>query len=299
MSCTAKLENNMYSMTGYGKGVAEKDQRKITIEIKTVNHRFSDFTFKMPRNFQFAEGTLRTLLNSKIKRGHADVYLTYEDSRVVSTVALNVALAEGYKQIGEELQKIGYQNNLSAESLIRIPEMVKTTALEEDEELLMSLVKESAEIALNNLLEMRKNEGTRLVSDIKIKLNDIAVAVEEIASRAPEVAKEYREKLTARVQEALAQSDIDEGRIALEVAVFIDRANIDEEITRLRGHLAHYQDIFNEGGAVGKKLDFLTQEANRETNTIGSKCNDMYITKRVLFLKNQIEMIREQIQNLE
>ena len=289
----------MYSMTGYGKGVAEIDQRKITIEIKTVNHRFSDFTFKMPRNFQFVETTLRNLLNAKIKRGHADVYLTYEDSRVVSTVALNVALAEGYKQIGEDLANLGYQNNLSAESLIRIPDMVKTTALEEDEELLATLVKEATEIALDNLLEMRKNEGERLVKDIQLKLADIAVAVEEIASRVPEVAVEYREKLTARVKEALSQTEIDEGRIALEVAVFIDRANVDEEITRLRGHLAHYQDIFREGGAVGKKLDFLTQEANRETNTIGSKCNDMYITKRVLFLKNQIEMIREQIQNLE
>ncbi len=289
----------MYSMTGYGKGVAEKDQRKITVEIKTVNHRFSDFTFKMPRNFQFAEGAVRALLNAGIKRGHADVYLTYEDSRVVSTVALNVALAEGYKQIGEELASLGYQNNLSAESLIRIPDMVKTTALEEDEELLLSLVKEATEKALANLLQMRLNEGERLVADIKLKLQDVATAVEEIALRAPEVASEYREKLTARVKEALESSEIDEGRIALEVAVFIDRANVDEEITRLRGHLAHYQDIFREGGAVGKKLDFLTQEANRETNTIGSKCNDMYITKRVLFLKNQIEMIREQIQNLE
>lgn len=289
----------MYSMTGYGKGIAERDQRKITIEIKTVNHRFSDFTFKLPRNFQFVEGTLRSLLNAKIKRGHADVYLTYEDSRVVSTVALNVALAEGYKKIGTDLEELGFVNNLSAESLIRIPEMVKTTALEEDEELLTLLVKEATEKALDSLLQMRSNEGARLVSDIKLKLNDIAIAVEEIAKRAPEVSTEYREKLTERVKEALDSTEIDEGRIALEVAVFIDRANIDEEITRLRGHLAHYQDIFNEGGAVGKKLDFLTQETNRETNTIGSKCNDMYITKRVLFLKNQIEMIREQIQNLE
>ena len=289
----------MYSMTGYGKGIAEKDQRKITVEIKTVNHRFSDFTFKMPRNFQFAEGAVRALLNASIKRGHADVYLTYEDSRVVSTVALNVALAEGYKQIGKDLEALGYQNNLTAESLIRVSDMVKTTTLEEDEDLLLYLVKEATEKALENLLQMRKNEGERLVADIQLKLQDVAVAVEEIAQRAPEVAKEYREKLTARVKEALESSEIDEGRIALEVAVFIDRANVDEEITRLRGHLAHYQDIFREGGAVGKKLDFLTQEANRETNTIGSKCNDMYITKRVLFLKNQIEMIREQIQNLE
>lgn len=289
----------MYSMTGYGKGIAEKEGRKITVEIKTVNHRFSDFTFKLPRNFQFAESALRNLLSTKIKRGHADVYLTFEDSRVVSTVALNVALAEGYKSIAKELENIGYQNDITAESLIRIPDMVKTTALEEDDELLLELVKEAAGIAVENLLGMRKAEGERLIEDIKLKLNDIAVAVEEIAARAPEVASEYREKLTARVKEALGATDIDEGRIALEVAVFIDRANIDEEITRLRGHLAHYADILREGGAVGKKLDFLTQEANRETNTIGSKCNDMYITKRVLFLKNQIEMIREQIQNLE
>ncbi len=289
----------MYSMTGYGKGVAEKDGRKITIEIKTVNHRFSDFTFKLPRNFQFADGVLRSLLGAKIKRGHADVYLTYEDSRVVSTIALNVQLAENYKQIAAEMEALGYTNDITAESLIRIPDMVKTTALEDDEELMNELVVEATEIALDNLLKMRKAEGERLVADIKIKLNDIAEAVEEISVRAPVVATEYREKLTARVKEALEATDIDEGRIALEVALFIDRANIDEEITRLRGHLAHYQDILAEGGTVGKKLDFLTQETNRETNTIGSKCNDMYITKRVLFLKNQIEMIREQIQNIE
>ena len=289
----------MYSMTGYGKGIAERSERKITVEIKTVNHRFSDFTFKMPRNFQFAEGALRTLLSSKIKRGHADIYLTYEDNRLNASVALNEGLAIEYKAIAKKLEEIGYTDDLTAQAVIRIPDMVKTTALEEDEALLLELVKEAATEALDNLLAMRKAEGTRLVEDVKKKLDDIEVAVETIAKRAPEVSAEYREKLTERVKEALDATEIDEGRIALEVAVFIDRANVDEEITRLRGHLAHYQDIFRDGGAVGKKLDFLTQEANRETNTIGSKCNDMYITKRVLCLKNQIEMIREQIQNLE
>ncbi len=289
----------MYSMTGYGKGVAEKEGRKITIEIKTVNHRFSDFTFKLPRNFQFADGILRSLLSEKIKRGHADVYLSYEDSRVVSTIALNQQLAENYKLIAREMEALGYKNDITAESLLRIPDMIKTTALEDDEELMNELVIEATQTALSNLLKMRKSEGERLIDDIKLKLKDVAVAVEEISVRAPIVATEYRTKLTERVKEALDATDIDEGRIALEVAVFIDRANVDEEITRLRGHLAHYQDILSEGGMVGKKLDFLTQEANRETNTIGSKCNDMYITKRVLFLKNQIEMIREQIQNLE
>ena len=289
----------MYSMTGYGKGIAERSERKITVEIKTVNHRFSDFTFKMPRNFQFAEGALRTLLSAKIKRGHADIYLTYEDNRVNASVALNEGLAIAYKDIAAKLEEIGFSNDLTAQAIIRIPDMVKTSALEEDEELLLELVKEAAGQALENLLAMRKAEGARLVEDVKKKLNDIEEAVETIAKRAPEVSEEYREKLTERVKEALDATEIDEGRIALEVAVFIDRANVDEEITRLRGHIAHYRDIFNEGGAVGKKLDFLTQEANRETNTIGSKCNDMQITKLVLFLKNQIEMIREQIQNLE
>ena len=289
----------MYSMTGYGKGIAERSERKITVEIKTLNHRFSDFTFKMPRNFQFAEGALRTLLSAKIKRGHADIYLTYEDNRVNASVALNEGLAIAYKDIAAKLEEIGFSNDLTAQAIIRIPDMVKTSALEEDEELLLELVKEAAGQALDNLLAMRKAEGARLVEDVKKKLNDIEEAVETIAKRAPEVSEEYREKLTERVKEALDATEIDEGRIALEVAVFIDRANVDEEITRLRGHIAHYRDIFNEGGAVGKKLDFLTQEANRETNTIGSKCNDMQITKLVLFLKNQIEMIREQIQNLE
>ena len=293
MTCT------IYSMTGYGKGVAEKDLRKITVEIKTVNHRFLDLLFKFPRNFQFAETSARAMIGGVLKRGHADVYLNYEDNRVSEGVNLNEELAAGYKKLGERFAALGITDDLTASALIKVPEMVKQTELDDDEETLLKLISEAAAEALNNLLAMRKAEGERLANDIRLKLDGIAEAVAEIKKRAPEVAKEYSEKLSARISEALSTPEIDDSRLATEVAFFVDRANIDEELTRLTSHIANYREILDEGGAVGKKLDFLTQEANREVNTIGSKCNDLQITRLVLQLKNEIEMVREQIQNLE
>ena len=258
------MASAIYSMTGYGKGVAEKDLRKITVEIKTVNHRFLDLLFKFPRNFQFAETPARAMISGALKRGHADVYLNYEDNRVSEGVNLNEELAAGYKKLGERFSALGITDDLTASALIKVPEMVRQTELEDDEETLLKLISEAAEEALSNLLTMRKAEGERLADDIRSKLDGIAEAVNEIKKRAPEVA-----------------------------------ANIDEELTRLTSHIANYREILDEGGAVGKKLDFLTQEANREVNTIGSKCNDLQITRLVLQLKNEIEMVREQIQNLE
>lgn len=293
------MASDIYSMTGYGKGVAEKDLRKITVEIKTVNHRFLDILFKFPRNFQFAETPVRATIGGALKRGHADVYLNYEDNRVSEGVSLNEELAAGYKKLGEKFAAMGINDDLTASALIKVPEMVRQTELDNDEETLLALITEAADKALENLLGMRRAEGIRLVNDIRLKLDGIASAVAEIKTRAPEVAKEYSSKLSQRISDALGEVELDQSRLATEVAFFVDRANIDEELTRLASHIANYREILDEGGAVGKKLDFLTQEANREVNTIGSKCNDLRITKLVLQLKNEIEMVREQIQNLE
>ena len=290
----------MNSMTGYGKGIAERDGRKVTIEFKSVNHRFLDILFKLPRNFQFVEDTLRKLIGERITRGHVEVYLSYEDNREnKTTISINEELAKAYLDARTTLVKMGYDDNLGVAELLKIPDIVKQTATEDDEEIIRTLVVEAGELALDGLIAMRRTEGKKLIEDLKNKLTVIESEVQAIATRAPLVASAYREKLIARVSEALQGSEIDEQRIAQEVTFFIDKSNIDEELTRLRGHIAHYAEIMAVDEPIGKKLDFLTQETNREVNTIGSKSNDAIITKSVLFLKNQVEMVREQVQNLE
>ena len=290
----------MNSMTGYGKGIAERDGRKVTIEFKSVNHRFLDILFKLPRNFQFVEDALRKLIGERITRGHVEVYLSYEDNREnKTTISINEELAKAYLDARTTLVKMGYDDNLGVAELLKIPDIVKQTATEDDEEIIRTLVVEAGELALDGLIAMRRTEGKKLIEDLKNKLTVIESEVQAIATRAPLVASAYREKLIARVSEALQGSEIDEQRIAQEVTFFIDKSNIDEELTRLRGHIAHYAEIMAVDEPIGKKLDFLTQETNREVNTIGSKSNDAIITKSVLFLKNQVEMVREQVQNLE
>ena len=290
----------MNSMTGYGKGIAERDGRKVTIEFKSVNHRFLDILFKLPRNFQFVEDALRKLIGERITRGHVEVYLSYEDNREnKTTISINEELAKAYLDARTTLVKMGYDDNLGVAELLKIPDIVKQTATEDDEEVIRTLVVEAGELALDGLIAMRRTEGKKLIEDLKNKLTVIESEVQAIATRAPLVASAYREKLIARVSEALQGSEIDEQRIAQEVTFFIDKSNIDEELTRLRGHIAHYAEIMAVDEPIGKKLDFLTQETNREVNTIGSKSNDAIITKSVLFLKNQVEMVREQVQNLE
>lgn len=290
----------MNSMTGYGKGIAERDGRKVTIEFKSVNHRFLDILFKLPRNFQFVEDALRKLIGERITRGHVEVYLSYEDNREnKTTISINEELAKAYLDARTTLVKMGYDDNLGVAELLKIPDIVKQTATEDDEEIIRTLVVEAGELALDGLIAMRRTEGKKLIEDLKNKLTVIESEVQAIATRAPLVASVYREKLIARVSEALQGSEIDEQRIAQEVTFFIDKSNIDEELTRLRGHIAHYAEIMEVDEPIGKKLDFLTQETNREVNTIGSKSNDAIITKSVLFLKNQVEMVREQVQNLE
>lgn len=290
----------MNSMTGYGKGIAERDGRKVTIEFKSVNHRFLDILFKLPRNFQFVEDALRKLIGERITRGHVEVYLSYEDNREnKTTISINEELAKAYLDARTTLVKMGYDDNLGVAELLKIPDIVKQTATEDDEEIIRTLVVEAGELALDGLIDMRRTEGKKLIEDLKNKLTVIESEVQAIATRAPLVASAYREKLIARVSEALQGSEIDEQRIAQEVTFFIDKSNIDEELTRLRGHIAHYAEIMAVDEPIGKKLDFLTQETNREVNTIGSKSNDAIITKSVLFLKNQVEMVREQVQNLE
>jgi uncharacterized protein (TIGR00255 family) len=290
----------MNSMTGYGKGVAERYERKITIELKSVNHRFLDLLFKLPRGFQFAEDLIRKTVSQSITRGHLDIFLTYEDNRTSKNMlALDRSLAESYLRIASELQAMGYVNDLSVSTVLKTPEIVKLVESSDDEAILSELISEATEASVANLTRMRATEGRKLVEDLAVKIDALEAGLKMIEERAPAVAEDYRKKLSERIAEALQGVQMDEARLCNEVAFFIDKTNIDEEMTRLRGHIAHYRELLYKEEPTGKQLDFLTQEANREVNTIGSKCSDAEITKGVLYLKNLIEMIREQVQNLE
>ncbi len=291
----------MLSMTGYGKGEYAEGGLELTCEIKTVNNRYLDVSVKAPRIFAAYEDVVRATVRRKLTRGHADVFIGLKDKRERQTsLTVDVALAGGYVEAANTLKEAfpSLPDDLTLTALLRYPEVLK----QEDSQSLDEELKNALDIALNGALdklnEMRLIEGEKLKADMLARVQTIEGLVEEIATRAPLVAAEYKAKLTARVEEYLAGATIDEGRLLTEVAVFTDKSNIDEELTRLRSHIEQFRAICEEG-IVGRKLDFLVQEFNREANTTCSKSNDVTITRAGLNLKNEIEKIREQVQNLE
>lgn len=289
----------MFSMTGYGKGIAANGGLQVTVELKSVNHRFLDIAFKLPRSLQFAETVLRDEISRRFSRGHIDVFLSVDDSRERSGAVLDEKMAREYLKIGWVLKEMGFKDDLGSAALVRIPDIVKAAEPDAEDEELIAALREAAAAASDALAQMRLSEGERLKDDILGKVSDMERMVKDIKERAPEALKEYREKLTERIREALGEVAVDESRILTEAAVYADRIAVDEELTRLYSHMANYREIISGASPMGKKLDFLTQEVNREANTIGSKCNDLKITKTVLELKNVIETVREQIQNIE
>ncbi len=291
----------MLSMTGYGKGAYEEDGVELTCEIKTVNNRYLDVSVKAPRVFVSQEEVVRGIVREKLTRGHADVFVSLKDKREKTTsltvdTALVSALVAAAGTVRSEFPDL--PDDLTLNSVLRYPEVLKqedTVALDDT---LIKALKTALSEALENLNEMRLVEGEKLKADMLSRVDTIEGMVEKISLRAPLVAAEYREKLTARVKEYLDGVNADESRLLTEVAVFTDKSNIDEELTRLRSHIAQFREICKEG-VVGRKLDFLVQEFNREANTTCSKSNDVEITRLGLALKNEIEKIREQVQNLE
>lgn len=287
-------------MTGYGKGIAEGGERKVVIEMKAVNHRYLDLLFKLPKGFAFCEEPLRALMNKRFTRGHFDIYCSYEDCRNNKSKAIvNYGLALQYKEIGEKFAEMGMVNDVTASQVLRLPDVVTTCGEEDDEIIIQGLVLEAASMAVSALEKMREKEGRALKKDILAKLVSIENLTAEVKERTPSVTAEYTQKIKQRITDYLAGIAVDETRLLNEVAFFCDKSSIDEEITRLSGHIEHARCIISEKVPVGKKLDFLVQEMNREVNTIGSKCCDLYITQRVLLLKSEIEKIREQVQNIE
>lgn len=288
----------MLSMTGYGKGVGLFDGRELTIELKSVNHRFLDVTVKLPRTLLYAEDTIRKTLQSRLNRGHVDVYVTLVDKREgVTSIRLDKSVVDAYLEIAKQVSnEYEIVNDFGVTSLLKVPDVLTHDTLDQDG--LIPLVESVLSDAIDGLIVMRKAEGKALKKDLVNRIGVMREMLGVIITRAPLVSKEYREKLTERLNEILS-GVIDETRVLQEVAIFTDKANIDEEITRLTAHFDRAIEYINDGAPVGRRLDFLVQEMNREMNTIGSKSNDVVITEQVLKLKNELEKVREQVQNLE
>lgn len=291
----------MISMTGYGKGEYKANGIELTVEIKTVNNRFLDVSIKSPRIFLAYDEVIRAGVRKKLTRGHADVFVNLTDKREKSkSLYLDVALADAYlaaaKQLRERHPEIA--DDVTLTSALRYGDVLRQEETQGADEELIAALTVALDAATDKLNVMRAAEGEKLKADLLDRMNTVEELVNGIAERAPLVAEAYKNKLTERVQKALEGVEIDQGRLLNEVAVFTDKSNIDEEITRLKSHVTQFREICKEN-VVGRKLDFLVQEFNRESNTVCSKSNDLTVTNLGLRLKNEIEKIREQVQNLE
>ena len=289
------------SMTGFGRGEVSRDGKEFTVEIKTVNHRYLDIFIKMPRQISFLEDRVRELVSKAISRGKIDVYITYanygDDSRQVT---IDEQLAKAYISALEELRdRFSLADDISVSLLSKCPEVLKVEQVEEDGEQLWEILKTALDDAVASLIRMREIEGEAMKKALLERADAIEVVIGKIEARAPEVPREYKTKLAERISDLLEQQVADESRIAMEVALFADRCSIDEELVRLKSHFGQMRQILDMDQPVGRKLDFLVQEMNREINTIGSKANDLEITRYVVDVKSEIEKIREQVQNIE
>ena len=292
------------SMTGYGRAKAVRNGRSITVEVRSVNNRYLDFTAKMPRAYIFAEDAMKALVQKYVSRGKVDVFVTVENQGAEETVVtLNEPLVKSYLDALRHLMQLG-GGYISPEigcaaDVARLPDVLTVTKAEEDLETLSEDLCAVLEEALKAHTAMREKEGVRLAEDIRRRLDTLEALTQLVEARSPQTVAEYREKLLARMQEVLQSTTIDEGRILTEAAIFADKVAVDEETVRLRSHLGQLREMLESGVPVGRKLDFLIQEVNRESNTIGSKCSDIEVAGHVVDIKAEIEKIREQVQNIE
>lgn len=289
------------SMTGFGRCEVLKDSRKFTVELKSVNHRYLDVNIRMPKKLNFFETSIRTLLKSYADRGKVDIFITYEDlSQSQVSVKYNAALAAEYlKYLNQMAEEFSLDNDVRVSTLSRYPEVFTMEECSEDEDELWNGLKEALEGAFSQFVEMRTKEGERLKEDILLKLDLLSEQIRFIEERSPQIIVEYRTKLEEKMRELLEDTQIDDNRIAAEVILFADKICTDEEVVRLKSHIQHMKETLEESNGIGRKLDFIAQEMNREANTILSKANDLDISNRAISLKTEIEKIREQIQNIE
>lgn len=292
------------SMTGYGRGEGVYEGVSITIELRSVNNRYLDCCIKMPRSYIFAEDALKERIQSKVARGKVDVFvnIVHTGGEALS-VTVNEELAKGYIDALWRLYELGNGQNVkkdySAMDLARFPDVLMVEKREEDLDSMKAQLLEVLDRAVEDFNDMRAREGQKLAEDILSRADTIEALTAMVETQSPKTVSEYRAKLEAKMQEVLQNVQIDQSRLLTEAAIFADKVAVDEETVRLRSHLSQLRDMLSQGGAVGRKLDFLIQEFNREANTIGSKCSDIEITKTVVNLKAEIEKIREQIQNIE
>ena len=289
------------SMTGYGRAGALLHGRDIKVELRSVNSRFFEYSSRLPRSCMFMEDKLKQLVAARVSRGKVELNLSVQAVTAADTVVtVNWPLAQGYHTALQELaERLELKNDVTAGMLARFPDVLTQTAAPTNEAELWEDVQAVAQQALDAFVSMRAQEGAKLKADVSNRLETVEALVAQIEQNSAGRVQAYSEKLYARLQELLGDRNIDEGRLVTEAAIFADKTAIDEETVRLHSHVAQYRDILEMDEPIGRKLDFLTQELNRESNTIGSKCQDVAITRLVVDLKSEIEKIREQIQNLE
>ena len=291
----------MKSMTGYGRARETSNEREIVVELRAVNHRYLDVNVKAPRGYGFLEEAIKKLAASKISRGKVDIYINVTDlAAQETTITLNHELAQSYFDALVELRDaLHLHDDISVMSIAKMPDVLVSQRVEVDAEALTTSVSEVFNEAVKQFDEMREIEGEKLASDVRNRMNTIKEIVQQVEIRSPERVIAYREKLEKRMNEILADSTVDEQRILTEAAIFADKTAVDEETVRLRSHLDQLDTMLKDSNPVGRKLDFLVQEMNKEANTIGSKANDSILANHVISLKAEIEKIREQIQNIE
>ena len=289
------------SMTGFGRSELVKEDRKITVEMKSVNHRYLDVNMKMPKKLNFFEAAIRNELKNYIQRGKVDIFISYEDYTETNIcVKYNKELAAEYMKYLEQMaEDFSLDNDVRVSALSRYPEVLSMEEQTIDEEELWIMLSEAIGKAAEGFVESRIKEGENLKEDLIGKLDGMLVHVEYITERSPEIIAQYRSKLEDKVKELLGDAQVDESRLLMEVTIFADKVCVDEELVRLRSHIETMKENLQKGGSIGRKLDFIAQEMNREANTILSKANDLEISNRAIELKTEIEKVREQIQNIE
>ena len=289
------------SMTGFGRCEIQETQRKITVEMKSVNHRYLDVNIKMPKKLNFFEAAIRNELKNYIQRGKVDIFITYEDYTESNIcVKYNKELAAEYMEYLRQMaEDFSLDNDVRVSALSRYPEVLSMEEQTVDEEQLWQLLERAIKGAAEGFVETRIREGEHLKEDLVAKLDGMLTHVDYISERSPQIIAEYRQKLTEKVRDLLEDTKIDENRLLTEVTIFADRVCVDEELVRLRSHIEATRQTLIQGGSIGRKLDFIAQEMNREANTILSKTSDLEISNRGIELKTEIEKVREQIQNIE
>lgn len=289
----------MHSMTGYGRAMREIEGRQLTIELKSVNHRFLDVSFRMPRGLMFLEDDARKRIAAKLARGHVDVFMTYRNLRSdTKTVRVDEALLSAYMQAFDQIAAAGLRDDRAMMGVSRFPDVLIVEEAPEDQDALRTLMVETLDEALDELKAMRAREGEEMKKDLSFRVNEIGRITDAIEARYPDTVKEYTERLRASVRELIG-SEIEESRLVMEVAIMADRSAIAEEIVRLNSHLGQLRELFEHAEPIGRKIDFIVQELNREVNTISSKSQDIPITQLAVDAKAEIEKLREQLQNVE